>query len=71
MLCTGRAKDSRTEGTVVTEGAFQGNRTCRALLGDISTLTENITIRDHRALRASFSLPSLLLIAYGLRLNVI
>jgi hypothetical protein len=44
-------------------------RTCRILRRGISSPTDNITIRDHRALRASFSLPSFLSIAYGLRLN--
>jgi hypothetical protein len=44
-----RSKKIRTEGTVVTEDIF----------------SENITIRAHRALRASFSLPSFLPIAYG------
>jgi hypothetical protein len=40
-------------------------RRCRTLGRGISSSTENITIRAHRALRASFSLPSFLPIAYG------
>jgi hypothetical protein len=40
--------------------SFQGYRTWRILWDGISSLTENIALRGHRALRASFSLLSFL-----------